>query len=236
MAFYNEFRPRQFGDLVGNTRLVRSLISQVQSDTVHHSYLFCGRSGVGKTTTARILAASILCQNSRNGAGCCGDCQSCRSILEGTHWDVVELDGAHFRGIDDVDDLVRKARLFPFSGHKVYIIDECHRLTAASWDVLLKLLEEPPQFLTMILCTTDPHKVPETVRSRCSVCAFEPPTDKEVREKLERICQRLEFPIEQSRLLYCVSEARGNFRMAENLLEQAYAEYLAEQLEALKNG
>ena len=152
----------------------------------------------------------------------------------GKHWDVIERDGAHIRGVDDTDELVRRAGLFPMSGkRKVYIIDECHRLSAQSWDVMLKLLEEPPPFVVIILCTTEPDKVPVTIKSRCAICAFDMPTESDIQAKLEQICAELSFPIDRSRLLYCVSASKGNFRAAENLLEQAYAEYIVEQVEEL---
>ncbi len=220
MSFYNRFRPSQFTDVLGQEQVTKILKSQALSGNYHHAYLFFGASGTGKTTTARILAMSLNC-DSLNGTGePCGKCQSCEAVKEGRHWDVQEIDGARFRGIDDVKELAYKAYFAPLSKRKVYIIDECHALTEPAWNGMLKLLEEPPPHLVIILCTTHYEKIPDTIISRCQLYPFEKLRPEYLKKKLDYISQSLGITPAPQHIQFIVESAHGNMRQAENTLEQ----------------
>ena len=141
MSFYQRFRPYQFAQVLGQEQVTKILKAQARTSGFHHAYLFFGTSGTGKTTTARILAMSLNCYSLNGDGEPCRKCHSCEAIIKTSHWDVIEVDGARFRGIDDAKELCYKAYLAPFSNRKVYIIDECQALTSDAFNVLLKLLE-----------------------------------------------------------------------------------------------
>ena len=216
MSTYNEARPKSFGEIVGQEPVTRYLNKQCKLHKWHHAYLFSGPSGTGKTTTARVLAAALNC-GTMNGTGePCGICPSCRNVVKGSHWDVMEIDAADNRQIADVRKLKSMAPLAPMGKTKVWIMDECHRFTPEAWDCLLKLIEEPPPNLKIILCTTDATQVPETVQSRCVCLEFVAITSESARLKLLRI-----NPSVSERILDKIEEKFGdNMRKAENLLEQ----------------
>ena len=219
MAIYNDFRPHKFSEILGQDTITQILKSQVITGHLHHSYLFAGASGSGKTSTARLFAEALNCQNSASGEPC-GCCDNCRLIQTGQHWDTIELDAARFRGIDDIKDLCFKAAYSPIGQHKVYIIDECHQLTEQAFNALLRLLEEPPPYLIIIMCTTELDKIPDTVISRCQIYPFKKLEDSVIKCKLSRICAGLNIkPSEQSLNNICQTSF-GNMRRAENTLEQ----------------
>ena len=169
---------------------------------------------------ARILAMCLNCQ-SRNGTGePCGDCQSCRLIKKGAHWDTYEIDGARFRGLEEIKDLCYKASFSPAGRHKVYLIDECQMLTEPAWNALLKLLEEPPPYLTIILITTEASKIPITVQSRCQILPFKALSPSEIKEKLKRIVEGEKIEVDEKYLQFVAESVNGNLRSAENMLEQ----------------
>jgi DNA polymerase-3 subunit gamma/tau len=210
----------RFGEVKGQEQVTGILINQAKADNYHHAYLFVGASGTGKTSTARILAMALNCQG-MNGVGePCGQCQSCRLIKEGGYWDVLEIDGARFRGIDDVKELAYRAQLYPMGKRKVYIIDECHQLTEAAWNGMLKLLEEPPPHLVIILCTTHLEKIPDTVVSRCQMFPFVKLKPDQIRQKLELISQSVGITPDPKHLQFISESSQGNMRTAENTLEQ----------------
>lgn len=220
MSFYNEYRPHQFTDVLGQEQSVAILKKQVLNEQYHHAYLFFGASGTGKTTTARILAMCLNCL-SLDGAGeSCGKCQSCEAMIESRHWDVLEIDGARFRGIDDVKELAYRAYLTPMGKRKVYIIDECHQLTEPAWNGMLKLLEEPPPHLVIILCTTQLQKIPDTITSRCQMYPFSKLKPEVIKKKLELICQKVGISPDPKHIQFIVESSNGNMRTAENILEQ----------------
>ncbi len=220
MSFYQTYRPMKFADVQGQDEVTSILINQAKGNTFHHAYLLCGPSGTGKTTTARVLAMALNCQSMDGDGEPCGQCQSCRLIREGGHWDVLEIDGARFRGIDEVKELAYRAHLFPMGKRKVYIIDECHQLTEAAWNGMLKLLEEPPPHLVIILCTTHLEKIPDTAVSRCQMFPFVKLKPEQIREKLESICKSVGISPDSRHLQFIAESAQGNMRMAENTLEQ----------------
>jgi DNA polymerase III subunit gamma/tau len=220
MNFYNEYRPHSFEEILGQEQVIKMLKGQAVSKAFHHSYLFYGHSGTGKTSTARILAMCLNCYSPDPEGEPCGTCASCEATIKGRHWDVLEVDGARFRGIDDIKDLAYKAYMSPMGNRKVYIIDECHQLTDTAWNGMLKLLEEPPPHLVIILCTTEYQKIPETIVSRCQLYPFVKLKDDMIQDKLLKICRKEGVEPDPIHLRFIIEKAGGNMRMAENTLEQ----------------
>lgn len=220
MSFYNKYRPGQFADVLGQEQVVSILKNQARTGSYHHAYLFFGASGTGKTTTARILAMCLNCFSVNGDGEPCGECQSCQSVRNRSHWDVIEVDGARFRGIDEARELVYKAHLAPLGKRKVYIIDEVHSLTADVFNVLLKLLEEPPPHCVLILATTHFEKIPDTISSRCQLYPFTKLKAEDIKKKLELISQREGISPDTKHIQFIVESSNGNLRSAENILEQ----------------
>lgn len=223
MSLYNTYRPRAFSEVLGQDSTLAILKRQAKLGKFGHSYLLYGPSGTGKTTCARILAASMNCANGvRRKGEPCGKCQSCGAIQNGSFWDVIEIDAARFRGIEEAKSLAYKAHLTPLNGgKKVYIIDEAHVLTTDAQNVLLKLLEEPPPNVCLILCTTKPDGLLDTVRSRCQLYPFVELSPEDIKVKLERICKYERMKLDPKHLEFISTTACGNMRAAENILEQA---------------
>src|SRR3990170_6257181 len=222
---YRTYRPQKFSELVGLETVKQTLQNQVKEDKVAHAYLFAGPRGTGKTTTARILAKAINCQASetrrqRSGEPC-GKCSACKQIEEGRYLDLIEIDAASNRGIDDIRSLREKVRLAPSTGkYKVYIVDEAHMLTADASNALLKTLEEPPAHVVFVLATTEPYKLLETIRSRCERFTFERAPVALSVEKLKEIVKKEKAKIGEDELEQIAKAAGGGFRDAETLLEQ----------------
>jgi DNA polymerase-3 subunit gamma/tau len=167
VALYREWRPQTFSEVVGQQHVTRTLANAVNQDRIAHAYLFCGPRGTGKTSVAKILAKAVNCLD-RQGAEPCNQCDNCRRITQGNSMDVLEIDAASNRGIDEIRDLREKIKFAPTGGKaKVYIIDEVHMLTNEAFNALLKTLEEPPAQILFVLATTEPHKIPATILSRC---------------------------------------------------------------------
>ena len=223
---YRKYRPQKFAELVGLESVKKTLLSQVKDEKIVHAYLFAGPRGTGKTTTARILAKVINCKGEppsakATGGEPCRTCQVCKQVEEGRYLDLIEIDAASNRGIDDIRALRERVKLAPSSGkYKVYIIDEAHMLTPEAFSALLKTLEEPPRHAIFILCTTEPHKLPETIRSRCQRFNFERASVKLIVERLVDICRKEEVKLGEEELAEIARASSGGFRDAETLLEQ----------------
>lgn len=220
--FYTKYRPQKFSEISKPNDTAFALMNQVKDAKVAHAYLFIGSRGTGKTTTARILAKALNCSDLSKEGDPCGKCPACESIRMGSFMDLIEIDAASNRGIDDIRDLRDKIKLAPSGGkQKVYIIDEVHMLTTEAFNALLKTLEEPPEHATFILCTTEGHKVPDTIKSRCLVFTFKRATEKQLVKKLEEILDKENIKgIPTENLLKISRASLGGFRDAETLLQQ----------------
>lgn len=224
-VFYRKWRPKSLGAVVGQEAITTTLKQAVSQGRVAHAYLFCGTRGTGKTSTARILAKAVNCLAPQNGEPD-NECRICVSVNEGRALDLIEIDAASNRGIDDIRDLSDKIRFSPNEARlKVYIIDEVHMLTEPAFNALLKTLEEPPAHAMFILATTEAHKVPLTIISRCQRFDFRRIPLDQMAAKLAEICdaERIEASPDALRLISRV--ANGGLRDAENLLEQAIVSY-----------
>ena len=220
IALYRQWRPGSFKDLVGQTAVSRTLSHAISAGRIAHAYLFSGPRGTGKTSTAKILAKSLNCEKGPTPDPC-GVCKSCTKIADGTALDVFEIDAASNRGIDEMRDLREKVKFTPAEGrYKVYIIDEVHMLTTEAFNALLKTLEEPPEHVVFILATTEPHKVPATIQSRCQRFDFRRITVEEIEARLAYVTQEMKIPCEKEALRLIARQADGGMRDALSLLDQ----------------
>lgn len=228
-SLYRKYRPLTFESVVGQQHIVSTLEHAVTEGRLSHAYLFCGPRGTGKTTMARILAKSLLCQGAdaartQGAAGCLpdGTCPECAAIAEGTHPDVYELDAASRTGVDNVrEEIIGSVNFAPVRGaYKIYIIDEVHMLTTAAFNALLKTLEEPPAHVVFVLCTTDPQKIPETILSRCQRFDFHRIGNEDIVGRLRFICEQEGFAFDDDALEVVAKHARGGMRDALSTLEQ----------------
>jgi len=228
---YEKYRPYQFRQIVGQDKFIPTLQAQSKLGEFAHSYLLFGQSGSGKTSVARIMAMAMNCSNILDGTGePCGECQDCRAIRENKHWDVIEVDAGRFRGIDSIKDLCYKAHFAPISKKKVYILDEAQQLTGEAWGSLLKLLEEPPPHLCLILTTTNglgDGKIPETVIPRCELYAFVKLQRAVLEAKLKLISQNEAVELPDNWYNWVSSFAGGNLRLAESELGKRIVEVKA---------
>jgi DNA polymerase-3 subunit gamma/tau len=217
-----KWRPQEFGAVVGQDAITRTLRNALASGRVAHAYLFAGPRGVGKTTTARLLARALLCPERKDAPEACGKCVVCRDV--GTSVDVIEIDGASNRGIEEIRTLRENVKYAPSRGrYKVYIIDEVHQLTEAAFNALLKTLEEPPAHVVFILATTDPRDIPATVLSRVQRFDFRPIAPEALAATLERILSEEKIPFDAAALPAVVRAAEGSLRDALSLLDTAIA-------------
>ena len=218
-----KWRPKTFADLVGQEHVVKALRNALEKGRLHHAYLLTGTRGVGKTTIARILAKSLNCEHSEEGEPC-GQCQSCRDIDTGRFVDLLEIDAASNTGIDNIREVLENAQYAPTAGkYKVYIIDEVHMLSKSAFNAMLKTLEEPPEHVKFILATTDPHKVPVTVLSRCLQFVLRNMTAQQVADHLAHVLDSEQIPYAPPALALLGRAAAGSMRDALSLLDQAIA-------------
>jgi DNA polymerase-3 subunit gamma/tau len=217
------WRPLTFDSVVGQRHVTATLASAIERDRVAHAFLFTGIRGVGKTTAARLLARALNCTN-RKGAEPCNECSSCKQILDGASVDVLEIDGASNRGIEEVRSLIDAAQYRPAgSRYRIYIIDEVHQLTREAFNALLKILEEPPDHVKFVLATTEPHKLPPTVLSRCQRYDFRRLGVEEISRHLAHIAEADGLEVGPEALALLAREADGSMRDAQSLLEQVVA-------------
>ncbi|MGH7246010.1 MAG: DNA polymerase III subunit gamma/tau [Candidatus Levyibacteriota bacterium] len=221
MVFYRKYRPQTINEL-DSTTVRETLTSILASPNLPHAFLFTGPKGLGKTSTARILAKVVNCQKRKEGSvEPCNTCDSCVSITNGSNIDVLEIDGASNRGIDEIRDLREKVKLSPSAAtKKVYIIDEVHMLTTEAFNALLKTIEEPPSHVMFVFCTTEPQKVPATILSRCFHVAFSLATDEEIVRSLERIVKGEKLVVDKESLKILAGKADGSFRDGAKILEE----------------
>ena len=222
-ALYNRYRPQRFGQVVGQLHVVRILQNALAHNRMSHAYLFSGERGTGKTTAARLLAKAVNCLEGIQPEPC-GICEHCRAIANNTFVDLMELDAASHSSVDDVRELREQTQFAPATGrHKVYIIDEVHQLSAAAKDALLKTLEEPPVRTLFVLATTEAHRVPATIRSRCQHLTFRRLGDAELISQLRKVADAEGASIEQPALSLLARNAGGSMRDAISLLDQTLA-------------
>lgn len=220
LVLYRKYRPQNFSEVIGQDHIVQTLTNSIKGKNISHAYLFCGPRGSGKTTVARIFAKAINCQNPSSSEPC-NKCSSCVEIVAGKSMDLIEIDAASHRGIDDVRELREGIKFAPVkSKYKVFIIDESHQLTKDAANALLKTLEEPPSHAVFLLATTEAHKMIPTIISRCQRFDFRRLQVPELIKKLEIISKKENIKFDESALSLIALNSRGSFRDAESLLDE----------------
>lgn len=229
-ALYRKFRPLCFEDVKGQEHIVKTLKNQIKADRIGHAYLFTGTRGTGKTSIAKILARAVNCENPVDGSPC-GECASCKSILSGAGMNVIEMDAASNNGVDDVRGIVEDISYSPAEGkYKVYIIDEVHMLSTSAFNALLKTLEEPPSYVIFILATTEVHRIPITILSRCQRYDFKRISIETITARLQELMEKEGVRVQDRALRYIAKTADGSMRDAWSLLERCIAFYYGEEL------
>lgn len=219
-ALYRVYRPKNFNDVIGQEHIVRTLKNQIENNNVGHAYLFCGTRGTGKTSTAKIFSRAVNCTNLHNDEPC-NECENCREILEDKTMDVVEIDAASNNSVDDIRELRENVKYSPAkSKYKVYIIDEVHMLSQGAFNALLKTLEEPPSYVIFILATTEPHKIPATILSRCQRFDFKRVTVKDISSRMRYICEKEGIEADEKALNLIARNSQGALRDALSILDQ----------------
>lgn len=229
-ALYRKFRPDTFADVKGQDHIVKTLRNQIMADRIGHAYLFCGTRGTGKTTIAKIFAKAVNCEHPIDGNPC-NECASCRAIASGASMNVIEIDAASNNGVDNIREIREEVAYSPADGkYKVYIIDEVHMLSIGAFNALLKTLEEPPSYVIFILATTEAHKIPVTILSRCQRYDFRRIAQETIQSRLQELMEQEKVEVEERALRYIAKKGDGSLRDALSLLDQCIAFYLGETL------
>ena len=229
-ALYRKFRPQNFEDVKGQDHIVTTLKNQMKADRIGHAYLFCGTRGTGKTTVAKILAKAVNCEHPVDGSPC-NECETCKAINAGQFMNVIEIDAASNNGVDNIREIREEVAYRPAEGrYKVYIIDEVHMLSTGAFNALLKTLEEPPSYVIFILATTEVHKIPITILSRCQRYDFKRITVETIADRLRELMEKEQTQVEEKAIRYIAKAADGSMRDALSLLDQCIAFYLGETL------
>lgn len=229
-ALYRKFRPSEFEDVKGQDHIVTTLQNQIKANRIGHAYLFCGTRGTGKTTVAKIFAKAVNCEHPVNGSPC-GECEMCKSIAAGTSMNVIEIDAASNNGVDNIREIREEVSYRPTEGkYKVYIIDEVHMLSTGAFNALLKTLEEPPSYVMFILATTEAHKIPITILSRCQRYDFHRITIDTIAARLDELLKVEGVAAEEKAVRYVAKAGDGSMRDALSLLDQCIAFYLGQEL------
>lgn len=229
-ALYRKFRPQEFEDVKGQEHIVTTLKNQIKADRIGHAYLFCGTRGTGKTTIAKIFAKAVNCEHPVDGSPC-GECPSCKAISAGTSMNVIEIDAASNNGVDNIREIREEVAYSPTEGkYKVYIIDEVHMLSIGAFNALLKTLEEPPSYVIFILATTEAHKIPITILSRCQRYDFKRITIDTIAARLSELMEAEQVEVEEKAIRYIAKAGDGSMRDALSLLDQCIAFYLGQKL------
>ncbi len=229
-ALYRKFRPDNFFDVKGQEHIVTTLKNQIKAGRIGHAYLFTGTRGTGKTTVAKLLAKTVNCENPVDGSPC-NECRMCKGIAAQTSMNVIEIDAASNNGVDNVREIVEEVRYSPTEGkYKVYIIDEVHMLSAGAFNALLKTIEEPPSYVIFILATTEVHKIPITILSRCQRYDFKRITIDIITERMAELMREENIEVEDKALRYVARVADGSMRDALSLLDQCISFYLGKKL------
>ena len=229
-ALYRKFRPSVFEDVKGQEHIVTTLKNQIKAERIGHAYLFCGTRGTGKTTIAKIFARAVNCENPADGSPC-GECNVCRAIAAGASMNVIEIDAASNNGVDNIREIVDEVSYSPAEGkYKVYIIDEVHMLSMGAFNALLKTLEEPPSYVIFILATTEVHKIPITILSRCQRYDFKRITIDTIASRIRELTDIEQVSIEDKAIRYIAKTADGSMRDALSLLDQCIAFHFGQEL------
>ena len=229
-ALYRKFRPTEFKDVKGQDAVVTTLKNQIKTGRIGHAYLFCGTRGTGKTTVAKIFAKAVNCEHPVDGSPC-EECEMCKTISAGTSMNVIEIDAASNNGVDNIREIREEVAYRPTEGkYKVYIIDEVHMLSIGAFNALLKTLEEPPEYVIFILATTEAHKIPVTILSRCQRYDFKRISIDTICERLQELIEKEGLDVEDRAVRYIAKMADGAMRDALSLLDQCVAFYINQRL------
>ena len=229
-ALYRKFRPDNFEDVKGQDHIVTTLKNQIKADRIGHAYLFCGTRGTGKTTIAKIFAKAVNCEKPVEGSPC-GECPTCKAIASGASMNVIEIDAASNNSVDNIREIVEEVSYSPAAGkYKVYIIDEVHMLSIGAFNALLKTLEEPPSYVIFILATTETHKIPITILSRCQRYDFKRITVDTIANRLADLMEAEQVSVEEKAIRYVAKAADGSLRDALSLLDQCIAFHFGQEL------
>ena len=230
IALYRKWRPADFDDIKGQDAIVTTLRNQIEANRIGHAYLFCGTRGTGKTSAAKVFAKAVNCEHPVKGNPC-GECESCKSIAAGTSLNVMEMDAASNNGVDDARQIKESVVYSPTNGrYKVYIIDEAHQITKDAFNALLKTLEEPPSYVIFILATTEPHKIPVTILSRCQRYDFKRISKDTIKDRLCEVAGDEGISVEDKAIDYIASKAEGGMRDALSLLDQCASFFLGKEI------